>query len=164
MFGNDLLNDLYDQHLHVSGLKHESIRRLFKATLNDWKSSYRNIEPSLQLRLDFAFGIETFHKNNTILLLEDPKRIVYFIGKIVVIYNPALNNQSFYRGHKFRVTCVALLPDKATAASGEAAFRPIINLWKVDSLETIRVISTCHCWGILDLDVQGTFLLSHGFR
>lgn len=55
MFSNELLSDLYDQNLHVYGLKHESLRKLFKTTLHDWKNSYRGID--LNLRLDFVFGV-----------------------------------------------------------------------------------------------------------
>lgn len=122
------------------------------------------MEPWLKLKLDFVFGVETFHKNHTILLLDNPKRIVYFIGKIVVIFNPALNSQQFYRGHKFKVTCVAVLDDKETAISGESAYRPTIKMWHLLTQETIRIISTCHFWGILDISVHDQYLLSYGFR
>ncbi len=85
---------------------------MFKANLNDWKAASLGGEPSINLKLDYVFGVETYHKNNTVLALSDPKRFLYFSGKIIVIYSPALNNQAFYRGHRYRVTSIALVPDK----------------------------------------------------
>jgi hypothetical protein len=55
MFSNDLLSDLCDQNLQLYGLKHESLRRLFKTTLHDWKNSHRGSD--LSLCLDFVFGV-----------------------------------------------------------------------------------------------------------
>jgi hypothetical protein len=163
MFANNILSATYDQHLLVTGLRYESIKRLFRATLGDWRNSLRSVEPALSLRLDFVFGVETFHKNNTVLALNHPKRVLYFVGKLVVVYNPALNTQAFYRGHKYRVTCLVLL-EQAKAASGEAAYAPLINIWNVITLETLRVVQSRHRWGILELAVEANVLLSYGFR
>jgi hypothetical protein len=59
---------------------------------------------------------------------------MYFVGKIIIIFYIESNSQDFYRGHKFRVTCLSLLPDKYRVASGEASYRPIINIWSVNTL------------------------------
>ena len=63
----------------------------------------------MNLKLDHAFGIQTFNKNNTVIALQNPKRFMYFISRLIVIYDPLLNSQMFYQGHKFKVTCLALL-------------------------------------------------------
>jgi len=69
-----------------------------------------------------------------VIALSDPKRFVYFVSKLVVIYNPALNSQNFYRGHRFKVTCFKLLDDKKRIASSEAAYRPTIHIWSINTL------------------------------
>ena len=124
----------------------------------------RTQEPHIHLKLDFAFGIETFHKNNTVIALSEPKRFLYFISKLLVIYNPALNTQAFYRGHKFRVTCLVLLDKNERVASGEAAYRPTIHIWNTNTLETERIISTGHRWGIVELAAKENTLVSWGLR
>lgn len=57
MFGNDILSDIYDEHLSVKGIIGDTIKRMFKTTLSEWRNINRGIEPSLTLKLDYAFGI-----------------------------------------------------------------------------------------------------------
>jgi hypothetical protein len=86
----------YDQHINVKGIKNDVIRRLFKSNLNDWRVNnkvVRNQEPHLHLKMSFVFGIETYNQNNTVIALKNPKRFLYFVSKIIVIYYPAENDQ-----------------------------------------------------------------------
>ena len=43
--------------------------------------------------MSFVFGIETYNQNNTVIALKNPKRFLYFVSKIIVIYYPAENDQ-----------------------------------------------------------------------
>lgn len=39
--------------------------------------------------MNFVFGIETYNQNNNVIALSSPKRFLYFVSKIIVIYYPA---------------------------------------------------------------------------
>lgn len=57
MFSNDILSDIYDEHLTMKGIIGDNIKRIFKTTLNEWHNTNRGIEPLLNFKLDFVFGI-----------------------------------------------------------------------------------------------------------
>jgi WD40 repeat protein len=121
-------------------------------------------ESNLHLKMNFVFGIETYNQNGSVIALSNPKRFLYFVSKIIVIYYPAENDQEFYRGHKFRVTSIVLLQDKVRVASGESAYRPAIHIWNTRTLETLRIIKSNHRWGIIELTTHQNILLSFGLK
>jgi hypothetical protein len=47
-------------------------------------------------------------------------------------------------------------------ASGESSYHPLIRVWSIDTLETMRVIDTDHRWGIMQLDTMDNYILSYG--
>lgn len=164
-FRNDKLVRCYDQHIAVRGIKNEVIRRLFST--KEWRAGSRAqqlAESNLALRMSFVFGIETFSQNNSVIALAAPKRFLYFVSKLIVLYHPADNEQQFYRGHQFRVTAMVLLQDRVRVASAEAAFNASIHIWSTRTLETLRIIRTQHRWGVIELAAHQHVLLSFGFR
>lgn len=53
------------------------------------------------------YGIETDNKRSTVLALNVPYvQFVYFVASVVVVYDPAVNGQKIYRGHRYKVTCI----------------------------------------------------------
>jgi len=46
---------------------------------------------------------------------------LYFAGRVLVIFDPLLKKQRFYEGHKKKVTCFSIHPEKVIVASGEAS-------------------------------------------
>ena len=49
---------------------------------------------------------------------------VYFTSRVLIIYTPETEKQRFYEGHKKKVTCFSIHPDKVLVASGEASLKP----------------------------------------
>ena len=164
-FRNDRLVRSYDQHISIKGLKNDVVRRLFNT--KEWRVQNKVLqreESNLSLRINFVFGIETYNQNNSVIALASPKRFLYFVSKIIVVYYPADNEQQFYRGHQFKVTAMVLLEDKVRVASGEAAFMASIHIWSTKTLETLRVIKTQHQWGVIELATYHNILLSFGLK
>jgi hypothetical protein len=97
------------------------------------------------------------------MYVENPKRFLYYVSKVVILYNPQSNSQQFYEGHKAKVTCLSLV-GKNEVASGEATYSPCIHIWNHCSLQTIRLINTGHQWGITHLVCQNDMVLSCGIE
>lgn len=51
-------------------------------------------------------------------------------------------------GHRHPITCLAALKCERVVATGDSAPRPTVHVWSADSLDTLRVISGHHVWGI----------------
>ncbi len=69
VFRNNLLTEMYDQHLMVRGIgsNNDTLTKLFKSMLQEWKivndtSPNIRAEPNMGLKLDFVLGIEVFSK------------------------------------------------------------------------------------------------------
>jgi hypothetical protein len=43
---------------------------------------------------------------------------------VLIIYTPEIEKQRFYEGHKKKVTCFSIHPEKVLVASGEASLNP----------------------------------------
>ncbi|CAD8183513.1 unnamed protein product [Paramecium pentaurelia] len=79
------------------------------------------------------------------------RHFVYITSRIAVVYNPLNNQQKFYEGHRFKITCLAIHPLKCFVATGESAPRPCIHVWNVFNTEPVKIIRTNHKNGIYDL-------------
>jgi ribosome-associated toxin RatA of RatAB toxin-antitoxin module len=93
-FRNDKLVRNYDQHIAIKGIKNEIIKRLFKSNINEWRIQNKTLrleESNIHLKMNFVFGIETYNQNDSLIALSNPKRFLYFVSKIIVIYYPAEN-------------------------------------------------------------------------
>lgn len=92
IFENNILSELYDSHLLVRGLTNDTLCKLFKSNMLDWEaennSSCFRFEPKTSLKLDYVFGMETWHTRNSVIYVSNPKRFVYFVSKLVVLYHP----------------------------------------------------------------------------
>lgn len=143
MFKNNLLSEMYDQHLFVRGIgsNNDTLSKLFRSMLQEWKlvnQTSPNIkdEPILGLKLDFVLGMEVFNKTETVVSLKN-RKIAYFVSRVIVIYDPNLNKQEIYTGHRFKVTCIKKLEGKKgeeLIASGESSYKPQIHIWSTESL------------------------------
>lgn len=58
--------------------------------------------------------------------------IIYFIGKVVVLYNMASHKQRFYKAHTFEV--ISLATQGSLCATGDYAKVPSIKVWSIESL------------------------------
>ena len=76
---------------------------------------------------------------------------MYISSRVAIVYNPLNNQQKFYEGHRFKITCLAIHPLKCFVATGESAPRPTIHIWNVFNTEPVKIIKTNHKNGIYDL-------------
>lgn len=89
------------------------------------------------------------------------KNILYFHSRIAIIYEPNTKIQTFYQGHRKRISCFAIDSYNCVIATGEATIFPAIHIWKPTG-HTIKVIQTSHLNGIklLKFSSRGKYLLS----
>lgn len=53
------------------------------------------------------YGIETDNKRKTVLAIHLPYiNFVYFVSNVVIVYDPLVNCQKIYRGHRYKITCI----------------------------------------------------------
>lgn len=94
--------------------------------------------------------------------------ILYFISRIIVVYNPEWQRQEkFYEGHKHKVSCIYVHPNKNLVVSGEQSGKignPSIHVWNCINLESQNIISTYHNNGVLKLCTSkcGRYIASVG--
>lgn len=90
--------------------------------------------------------------------------MIYFVGRILIIYNSLNKKQRFYEGHKQKVTCFNIHPEKVIVASGEVSESPCIHIWNHKNTEQLKVIKTNHRNGILKLKFSddGEYIVSVG--
>ena len=100
----------------------------------------------------------TIHKNCS-------KKIIYYLSRYVIIYNPFNSVQKIYQGHKNKISCIAINSKNNLVASGEVTTHPLILIWNVNTFETINIIKTGHQQGILYLEFScnDKYIISVGF-
>ena len=70
---------------------------------------------------------------------------MYFTGRVVVIYDPATRQQvNFYEGHKHKISCLCVHPQKSLIISGEQCAEPQLHVWNSLNMEALRVLKTYH--------------------
>ena len=79
------------------------------------------------------------------------KQVVYFTSRFPILYNPQKNQQRFYQGHQWKVSCLARHPSKRLVASGEVNVNPTVHVWDASTLETEALLHTSHKGGVLHL-------------
>lgn len=87
--------------------------------MDDWKDTNKLVNkhsPSVNLKLDYVYGIQTFERRDSICFVDNPKRFLYYVAKVAILYNPQSNTQKFYQGHNARITCLNLLGDCRVAS------------------------------------------------
>jgi WD40 repeat protein len=65
---------------------------------------------------------------------------VYGAGCAVVVLDPGSARQRFFREHADEVTCLAVHPDGATVASGDAGRRGVVWLWRAPREGDVTVV------------------------
>jgi len=68
--------------------------------------------------------------------------LIYFVGRILVVWNIYNKKQRFYEGHKKKVTCMNIHPNKMIVASGENGHQPEIHIWNEKTCEELKVLKT----------------------
>ena len=93
------------------------------------------------------------------------KKIIYYLSRFVIIYNPFKSIQKIYQGHRNKISCISINSKNTLVASGEVSVHPNILIWDVNSLETINIIKTGFNQGILYLEFScnDKYIISVGF-
>lgn len=95
----------------------------------------------------------------------DNNTVVYAIGGVVVVeviaaattttasrgHQLQQQQQRFFTEHGSSVTAIAVHPGRRIVASAELGFLPVINIWNVDTLETITTIADQFRTGLVAL-------------
>lgn len=68
-----------------------------------------------------------------------------------MVYDASRKAQSFYQGHKLKISAIAKHPFLRVAATGEVNVNPSIHVWDAQTLETLVVLPTQHKGGVLHL-------------
>ena len=76
---------------------------------------------------------------------------MYFTSRIGVLYDTNKRTQSFYQGHKLKISAIAKHPYLRIVATGEVNVNPYIHVWDAQSRETLVVLETSHKGGILHI-------------
>lgn len=70
--------------------------------------SLQKSSPQMSLKLEHVYGIETDNKRETVLVVHRPAlNFVYFVSNVVIVYDPSLNKQRVYRGHRGKITAIS---------------------------------------------------------
>ena len=141
--------------------KNDSNTELIKAILNEHMEKKSINEIIKQLNFSQVKSSLNPYENHKFC----SKRIIYFLSRFVINYNPIKNVQKVYQGHKEKIGCIALNNKNTLVASGEVCNNPIILVWVIETLETINIIQTGHQQGILHLvfSYNDEYLISIGF-
>jgi WD40 repeat protein len=93
------------------------------------------------------------------------KKIIYYLSRFVIIYNPFKSIQKIYQGHRNKISCISINSKNTLVASGEVSVHPNILIWDVNTLETINIIKTGFNQGILYLEFScnDKYIISVGF-
>lgn len=79
------------------------------------------------------------------------RRFCYFTSRVAVLgkNDGETLNQTFYEGHKAKISCMAVHRTKMIVATGEACMTPTIHVWSALNTNLISKIKTYHRFGIL---------------
>ncbi len=82
----------------------------------------------MNLTVDWVFGINCKVSNIKYTCSKGLKaaneRIVYTVGKIIIVYFPKLNIQHYYKEHTQSISVIEISKDQRFAASGEEGNYP----------------------------------------
>ena len=68
-----------------------------------------------------------------------------------MLYDFNKRTQSYYQGHKLKISAHARHPFKKIVATGEVNINPMIHVWDAVTRETLVVLETSHKGGILHI-------------
>jgi hypothetical protein len=67
------------------------------------------------------------------------------------MYDAIKRQQTFYQGHKLKISAIAKHPFLRIVATGEVNISPFIHVWDAQTMETLVVLQTSHKGGVLHL-------------
>lgn len=86
------------------------------------------------VQLEWVCGYDTAASGRNLLALSE-EEVLWFADNVVIVYNLSERTQRIFRGHRYKVTCVAVDEAKQSCASGEASASPSILVWRIATLE-----------------------------
>jgi WD40 repeat protein len=87
--------------------------------------------------------------------------LLYFVGKVAVIYNIKSQRQKHYTGHTLPIISIAV--EGTLCATGDFGLSPEIRIWDYRSLETVQILRGDHVKGVhLVKFIAGGLLVSCG--
>ncbi len=78
--------------------------------------------------------------------------LVYYAAGVGIVYQQASHSQRFFTGHDDDILCLALAPDRATVATGQAGKDPAVIVW--DSLGMKQLQRLQHGYGARGIQVS----------
>lgn len=81
-----------DQHLLIKGLKHSELTTFLNSLMEKWSENSQE-EPSrgtppVNLKLNYVYGLQSYERRNNLICIENPKRYLFYVSKIVVVQHP----------------------------------------------------------------------------
>lgn len=159
----------------------------------DETNAYNKRYPELSLTLNHVYGFEAYDRRNTLMYVEDYDEIeeqnesestindsilmryyklnnaskrfyCYFTSRVAIIADSDKLQQKFYEGHKNKISCMVAHPSRSIVATGETSESPQIHIWGVRDCSPLKVITTDHGAGIINMafSKDGSFLVSLG--
>jgi WD40 repeat protein len=123
--------------------------------------------PIQGLALEYAYGYNGRAGRGSVFLSE--QRVVYPLASIGVVRNRSNGTQWFFQRHSEEITCMAIHPQRALVASGQAAGRAdgmaSIRVWDSSVRDTTQLAQlSFHTSGVIAVafSVDGTRLVSVG--
>ncbi|RLN88463.1 hypothetical protein BBJ28_00007707 [Nothophytophthora sp. Chile5] len=128
--------------------------------------------PRDSLELEWVYGYRCHDVRNNLFLTRAKGLIVYPAASVVVVLDIKLWLQRHFKQHTDEVTSLVThfgggdkpAPTLEIAASGQMGRRPVIHVWRLDSLEVLASLRGFHSHGIAELrfNSSGTLLASVG--
>ena len=102
----------------------------------------------MNLTVDWVFGINCKVSNIKYTCSKGLKaaneRIVYTVGKIIIVYFPKLNIQHYYKEHTQSISVIEISKDQRFAASGEEGNYPEIHIWDLRTNSNVLKFKKLH--------------------
>lgn len=79
------------------------------------KGKKGDVEPQSSVLIPDYMKKEMLFSKNKLLPYDDThdhcqRLFVYFTSRMAIVYNPATHKQTFYEGHKYKITCLSIHP------------------------------------------------------
>ena len=120
--------------------------------------------PDSQLELDWVYGYRGQDCTNNVLY-NSKGHIIYFVAKVVIVYDREKQLQRFMLEHTDDVVSIAMHPDGVHFATGALGRFPTIIIWNSITLTTVRRLEGFHRRAVTSLSFSkgdGIFLVSVG--
>lgn len=115
--------------------------------------------PDANLKLEYVYGYRCHDCRNN-LRYTKKDHFVYHTAAVGIAMDPFKNTQKFHFGHKDDIMSFAIHPDGEIIATGEIGPKPLISIWKLETMEMITSFNAPLTKGISQLafSPSGTYL------